>query len=159
MKPFTLVSFSKNAYRPTDSDDDESVDELENSHDTGDVDVEFLPSVYCKDSVVAVQPNVESKSYHFLFHVVSDGPYCLSENITCLGHLYQEGTKVLQGYYYEYVKSNRKGSIFMKSKSNYDILIPIGCVIYVGIDLLEEDSTLILHTRDHEDIMCSIAAQ
>ena len=43
-------------------DDDESVDELENSHDTGDVDVEFLPSVesvamyemICKDSVVAV---------------------------------------------------------------------------------------------------------
>lgn len=109
----------------------------------------------CKDSVVAVRPNVESLSDYFLFHVMSDGVFTLTENTLDSGHHYQMGTKVVEGCYYNYIKSNRKGCSYKQCRSR--TIIPVGCVLYVGIDLTKEGDTFILEQQDHEDIMCSIA--
>jgi hypothetical protein len=126
------------------------------THETGELNIMY--EMISKDSVVAVQPNNESLDDYFLFCATSDGMECLEDSVTCSGHEYHKGTHVLYGFYYQFVKSNRKGSVYKRSKGSDSIIIPFLCVIYVGIDLNEDGDSYLLQKQDHEDIMCSIAA-
>jgi hypothetical protein len=84
--------------------------------------------------------------------------YVILDNVTCQGHTYVKGTNVLHGYFYEYVKSNKKGCIYKEAKHDSNLVIPTGCILYVGIDMIHENNTFVLRVQDHEDIMCSISA-
>ena len=60
----------------------------------------------------------------------------IKEYLTSSGHLYSAGTYILQGYYYELKKTNRKGS-FYKQSFDSKTTIPVECVLYVGIDMVK----------------------
>ena len=84
----------------------------------------------------------------------------MDKDVRSSGHAYAAGSRVLRGYYYELVKTNRKGCLYKPKKCSDDgsLVIPVGCVIYVGIDLDPDGDTgrYILQKEDHEDIMCAI---
>ena len=161
VEPWKRVIFADVSLSVSESgqeSDDESEVEPENESVP-----EFLPTptmsrmyeMISADSVVAVQPNVESLSDYFIFCVTSDGVKCLEEDEVCCGHTYPKGTSVLYGFYYELKKTTRKGCFFKKGDKT-DLIIPVGCVIYVGIDLEEDADSYLLSHQDHEDIMCSL---
>ena len=109
-----------------------------------------------QDSVVAVRPHSQSLEDYFLFNITSDGMVCLPDTVESCGHRYSQGTYIVEGFYYEHIKSNRKGSIYRKSANSAKIIIPVVCVLYVGIDLVHDGGQYILQIQDHEDIMCFI---
>lgn len=163
VEPFKLVSFTRHVATPGDADPSDSSDEegvmineaaMDNNVDNP------MYEMIMEDSVVAVRPNIESISDYFLFHVMSDGVECLKENVGCSGHYYAAGSRVLRGYYYELVNTNRKGCLYKprKDTDNGSLVIPVGCVIYVGIDMDPggETGRYMLQKQDHEDIMCAI---
>jgi hypothetical protein len=52
-------------------------------------------------------------------------------------------------------KSMRKGSMY-KIDSDTEVIIPAACVLYVGIDLIADESlpgSFLLQTQDHEVIL------
>ena len=75
---------------------------------------------------------------YFLFNVTSDGMVCLPDTVESCEHCYSQGTHIVEGFYYELIKSNRKGSIYRKSANSAKIIIPVECVLYVGIDLVQD---------------------
>ena len=95
---------------------------------------------------------------YFLFHVTSNGMVCLKETATCLGHTYAMGTNVFYGFHYEFIKSSKKGCWYKKCNQDNNLIIPAGCVLYVGIDLATVKDSYWLQIEDHQDIMCAIAA-
>ena len=46
-------------------------------------------------------------------------------NLACLGHLYAKGTMIFHGYYYDLVKSNRKGCIYKPCRAYLDLEVVI----------------------------------
>ena len=48
--------------------------------------------------------------------------------------------------------------INLLKKTNKTLIIPAGCMLYVGIDLATEKDSYLLQIEDHQDIMCAIAA-
>lgn len=143
VEPFELVRFLSD-FQPSMSDvieeDSEDTEHSMETHETGELNSTY--EMISKDSVVAEQPNIESLDDYFLFCVTSDGMVCLEDTVACSGHEYHKGTHVLYGFYYQLVKSNRKGSFYKRSKRSDSIIIPVRCVIYVGIDLDEDGDSL-----------------
>ena len=52
----------------------------------------------------------------------------------------------------------KKGCWYKKCNQDNNLIIPAGCVLYVGIDLATEKDSYLLQIEDHQDIMCAIAA-
>ena len=115
-----------------------------------------MADLICKNSVVAVRPNVESLSDYFLFEVTSDGVEHLEKTVISSGHCYAAGTKVLHGNFFNHVRSDKKGHSYRKAEENS--IIPAETVLYVGVDLDESKNLYILSGSDHEDIMCWLYA-
>ncbi|KAG1682984.1 Acetylcholinesterase [Nymphon striatum] len=108
----------------------------------------------CLDTVVAVRPNVESLCDYFLLYVTSAGVITLSENVESLGLEYSVGDNVIHGYYYNFVKASKQGSLYkvMEVKA---VIIPAGSVVYVGVELqAQADGRQLISSFDDEDIMC-----
>ena len=61
-------------------------------------------------------------------------------------------------FYYEFIKSSKKGCWYKKCNQDNNLIIPAGCVLYVGIDLATEKDSYLLQIEDHQDIMRAIAA-
>ena len=117
----------------------------------------LLNSMVFKDSVVALKPNKESFYDYFLLHVTSNG--VIKSDGTSYdtdGHKYPKDTTIITGYYYEYVKTTRKGLEY-KAKQ-LETTVPAASVLYTGIDLHTGKGGFLLTTEDHEDIMCSISS-
>lgn len=163
--PFRLVNFLENPDETVDSgseqaDSESEDDQEENQFESSADDVSFSPpqnplfEMISQDSVVAVRPHSQSLEDYFLFNVTSDGMVCLPDSVESFGH--SQGTHIVEGFYYEHIKSNRKGSIYRKSANSAKIIIPVECVLYVGIDLVQDGGQYILQIQDHEDILCFI---
>ena len=76
------------------------------------------------------------------------------ETATCLGHTYAMGTNVFYGFYYEFIKSSKKGCWYKKCNQDNNLIIPAGCVLYVGIDLATEKDSYLLKLRTIGHYVC-----
>jgi hypothetical protein len=109
----------------------------------------------CKDTIVAVRPNIESLENYFLLIVTSNGVVQLEQNIISSGQCYAKDTRVVNGNFFNLPRSDRKGHYYKKDDVQESV-IPVGSILYVGIDLEESRNLHVLRNEDHEDIMCWI---
>ena len=59
---------------------------------------------------------------------------------------------ILNGYFYNYLESNRKGCLHKSRKGVSDHIMSVESVLYVGNDLAVEKNMFILSMSDHEDL-------
>ena len=85
--------------------------------------------------------------------MVTDEVKLLDKNLVSSGHCYAKGIRVVHGYYYNFVRSDRKGNYYRKA-TVMDSVTPVESVLYVGIELEEIRNLYLLDHKDHEDIMC-----
>jgi hypothetical protein len=68
------------------------------------------------------------------------------------------GTPVVSGYYYEVVKTTRKGSSYKPVNKASILVIPAGCVICrSGLIVVDKNvpGSFLLNSQDHEHTMCA----